>query len=311
VPALTLSIRDNAGWYPGAVLHTLTLAPTGSAWARCCGVHDYLFTLPDPLTLGPGTYWLAFEVGASSSVYFQWLQLRPVAGESVKLSFDGGAGWRTGYGYDVPFAVLGRSTDPAQTITLFPVAPNPATVGATTTLRGVASSGLPVAFSSLTPAVCAVGGGVVTFVGVGTCTVAADQAGNGAYLPAPRATQTVAVDYVFQGFAAPVDNGGAMNSAKAGQAIPLKWRLTDAAGAPVTTLTTAIVTVAGLACDLGGDADALEAYATSGSGLQNLGHGYYQLNWRSPSGYARSCKTLKLDLGEGSGPRTARFQFTK
>ena len=48
----------------------------------------------------------------------------------------------------------------------------------------------------------------------------------------------------FIGFTSPVDNPSVMNSAKAGQTIPLKWRLLDAAGVPVTNLTTAKVTVA-------------------------------------------------------------------
>jgi len=46
-------------------------------------------------------------------------------------------------------------------------------------------------------------------------------------------------------------------------------------------------------------------------GFQNLGNGYDQYNWKSSAAYAKSCKTLQLDLGEGSGPRTARFAFTK
>jgi hypothetical protein len=107
-----------------------------------------------------------------------------------------------------------------------------------------------------------------------------------------------------------VDNDG-QNAAKAGQAIPLRWRLTDAAGAPVTTLTSATITAAGLSCALGNGADQLTEYAAGGSGLQNLGDGYYQLNWKTPTAYAGSCKTLQLQLGEGSGPRTAVFQFTR
>jgi hypothetical protein len=126
------------------------------------------------------------------------------------------------------------------------------------------------------------------------------------FAPAPAAGP----QYTFAGFAAPVDNDK-MNMAKAGQAIPLRWRLTDATGAPVTTLTTATVTVASLACDVAGGADQVEEYAAGGSGLQNLGNGYYQLNWKTPASYAKSCKTLKLDLGEASGPHTAAFQFTK
>jgi len=70
------------------------------------------------------------------------------------------------------------------------------------------------------------------------------------------------------------------------------------------------VTVANLPCAVGTSADQLGESATGASGLQNLGGGYYQLNWQAPKSYAGSCKTLQLNLSEGS-PRTALFQFTK
>jgi hypothetical protein len=124
------------------------------------------------------------------------------------------------------------------------------------------------------------------------------------------ASCSYSVGYKFEGFFAPVDNNGVLNSSKAGQAIPLKWRLLDANNNPVTSLSSVTVTVASLGCALGTTVDALEEYAAGSSGLQNLGNGYYQFNWKSPSSYANSCKTLRLDLGEGS-PRTALFKFTK
>jgi len=64
---------------------------------------------------------------------------------------------------------------------------SPVGVGAT------ASSGLTVGFSSLTATVCSVAGNSVTLLGVGTCTIAADQAGNPTYAPAPQVTQSFAV----------------------------------------------------------------------------------------------------------------------
>jgi hypothetical protein len=223
-------------------------------------------------------------------------------------------GSRVSFQYDAAthvLTVVASAPALAQTITSASAAPAPAYLHGTYAVDASASSGLPVAVSAGPAGVCTASAGVVTFVGVGTCTVSADQAGDDRYEPAAQVTQTIAVDYRFEGFVAPVDNGGVANRARAGQAIPLKWRLTDASGTPVTTLASATVTVVGLACELGGDADALEAYAGAGSGLQNLGGGYYQLDWKSPATYARSCKTLRLDLGEGSGPRTALFQFTK
>ena len=124
-----------------------------------------------------------------------------------------------------------------------------------------------------------------------------------------------AVSYAFDGFSQPVDNLDAsghpvLNVVKAGQAIPLKWRLTDATGASVTTLTSAQITVAGISCTLDTTLDQLEEVAAGASGLQNLGNGNYQLNWKSPTTYAGSCKRLQLDLGEG-GYHTADFKFTK
>jgi hypothetical protein len=104
-----------------------------------------------------------------------------------------------------------------------------------------------------------------------------------------------------------VDNN-LLNIAAAGQAVPLKWRLTDTAGNPVTTLTTVSVTVVSVACTAGQTRDEVEEYATGASGLQNLGSGEYQFNWKTPKAYAKSCKTMRLDLGEGA-LRTANFQF--
>ncbi len=173
------------------------------------------------------------------------------------------------------------------------------------------ASGNAVALTAGPPNVCTVSGNVVRFVGVGTCNIVANQSGNNAYAAAAQVSQSVKVDYRYTGFLDPV-NSAALNVAQAGQVIPLKWRLTGVDGAPVTTLASAAVTAKELSCALaGGTNDQVTESASGGSGLQNLGDGYYQLNWKAPASYANSCKTLQLDLGEGSGPRTARFAFTK
>jgi hypothetical protein len=144
--------------------------------------------------------------------------------------------------------------------------------------------------------------------GVGQKTVSLtgyDLAGN-----STTATCAYSVGYRFEGFSTPVDNGGVVNIVKAGRAVPLKWRLLDANGAPVTNLSEVGISVASLSCAKGTSEDLLEEDSPGGSGLQNLGNGYYQLNWKTPSSYASSCKTLRLDLGEGTY-RTALFMFTK
>jgi hypothetical protein len=100
------------------------------------------------------------------------------------------------------------------------------------------------------------------------------------------------------------------NVAKAGQAIPLKFHVSDALGA-VTDLTVSDVkvTVATLTCDRGETLDEVEEYATGASGLQNLGGGLYQFNWSTPKAYASSCKTMTLTAGGVA--RSAAFEFKK
>src|SRR6185369_16572333 len=57
------------------------------------------------------------------------------------------------------------------------------------TVSATASSGLAVAFSTLTTSVCTVSGTTVTLVGAGTCTIDANQPGNAGYNPAPQVSQ--------------------------------------------------------------------------------------------------------------------------
>ena len=145
-----------------------------------------------------------------------------------------------------------------------------------------------------------------TSIGTKSFTVsAADNAGN-----TGSASASYNVIYSFGGFFAPVDNLPTMNIAKAGQTIPLKWRITDVNGVPVTTLSSVTVTAVSLACEQGTTSDQMEEYASGSSGLQNLGDGYYQFNWKTPKSYANSCKTIKLNLGEGP-VHEVLFRFTR
>lgn len=68
-------------------------------------------------------------------------------------------------------------------------------------LTATASSGLPVSFTSRTPAVCTTGGtngATATFVAPGTCTIAADQAGNAALAPAPTVVRSFTISKANQ-----------------------------------------------------------------------------------------------------------------
>ena len=111
---------------------------------------------------------------------------------------------------------------------------------------------------------------------------------------------------VVSEFAAPVD-GNMVNKAKAGQTVPFKFTVTDVNGTPITDLATVTTTITAYACESGVAVDAIEEYATGGSGLQNFGDGTYQYNWKTPKTW-RGCRTLGLDLGDGVN-HTADFQF--
>jgi PKD repeat protein len=83
-----------------------------------------------------------------------------------------------------------------QTITFTSAAPGSATVGGSTyTVAATASSGLPVSFTIDAPSssVCSISGATVSFVGPGTCTIDANQAGDADFGAAPQMQQSFAV----------------------------------------------------------------------------------------------------------------------
>ena len=123
--------------------------------------------------------------------------------------------------------------------------------------------------------------------------------------------QSYLVTYAFAGFFAPIDNGP-LNSARAGQAIPAKWRLTDGLGTPIPDATS----FAGLfsypinCLDLQGDVvDSVEEYAAGDSGLQYNGDGYWQFNWKTPKSYAGTCRAMYVVFDSGATSPVVKFQF--
>lgn len=88
------------------------------------------------------------------------------------------------------FGLLGAANagTKRQSITFGP-APS-VTVGGTGTVSATASSGLSVTLTSTTPAICTLSGNTVTGVKVGTCRIAANQAGNSTYAAARQVKQS-------------------------------------------------------------------------------------------------------------------------
>jgi streptogramin lyase len=89
---------------------------------------------------------------------------------------------------EIPISLL------AQSITFGTIATQ--TVGTPLTLTATASSTLPVSYSSSTTNVCTVAGNTATFLGGGTCTIVASQAGNKVYAAATPVSQSFTVNPV-------------------------------------------------------------------------------------------------------------------
>lgn len=124
----------------------------------------------------------------------------------------------------------------------------------------------------------------------------------------PAGTTTPVANWNFTGFQAPVDNPPVVNLVKAGRAVPLKWRLTRSDGTPVTNLTAATITTVGVSCATGSPVDEVEETTSGGTSLINQGNGNYQLNWKSQTSHAGTCRDLHLNIGDGI-THTAKFRL--
>ncbi len=104
-----------------------------------------------------------------------------------------------------------------------------------------ATSGLAVTYSSLTTAVCTVSGINATIVAAGTCTIAANQAGNGVYSAAPQVTQSVNIAKANQTISFGAISGKTFDQS------PLALSATATSGLAVvfTSATTGVCTVSG------------------------------------------------------------------
>lgn len=121
----------------------------------------------------------------------------PTAGYSGTDSFTYTA--TNGTGTSAPATVTITVGAPAsQTITF--AIPGAQIFGTTPTLTATSDSGLTPTFTSSTTGVCTItSGGALTFVLAGTCTINADQAGDGTHLSAPRVTHSFLVNAIVPG----------------------------------------------------------------------------------------------------------------
>ncbi|MDQ4048691.1 MAG: DVUA0089 family protein [Actinomycetota bacterium] len=122
------------------------------------------------------------------------------------------------------------------------------------------------------------------------------------------ATAGTAFCLSFDGFFSPIDND-TVNSAKAGQTVPVKYRLVAANGTPVSDPSSfaGLTSQAAAGACAGQPSDAVETYSGN-SGLQYLGDGNWQFNWKTPKSYEGQCRTMTMTLNDGS-THEASFLF--
>jgi hypothetical protein len=122
------------------------------------------------------------------------------------------------------------------------------------------------------------------------------------------ASCTYSVAYKFEGFLTPIANPPTSNRVSAGQAVPVKWRLTDFSGAPVDSAASfGQLTSRAFTCSTGNPTGSAEP-ASGNPGLRYLGDGTWQFNWHTSRAYAGQCRILSLSLADGS-VHTANFEF--
>jgi hypothetical protein len=137
------------------------------------------------------TYWVEVEPLAADTLAYWYTNNLGLPGGMTNINL---AGWTalSGSSSLPAFSVAGLSFQLAQAITF--AALGNVTLGvAPFAITATASSGLPVSFTSTTASVCTVSGSTVTIVAVGTCSIAASQAGNADFTAANPVSQSFSV----------------------------------------------------------------------------------------------------------------------
>ena len=129
--------------------------------------------------------------------------------------------------------------NPNQTIS-FATAPI-LTLGGTASVFATAISGLPVIYSSMTTDVCTVdsSSGLVTDLTTGTCTIAANQAGDVNYNPAFQAIQTLTVSAPSVVTVPSAPTGVAVTTGNSSNTVIVSVGATGSGGSPITSYTVA------------------------------------------------------------------------
>lgn len=181
----------------GAILTSWTNGFTGSGSTA----QSITFAQPADAASGAGTHNVTATASSGLGVTLtsSTTGVCTVAGSTVTLVTTGTCTISANQPGDATYAAAPTVTrsfavtnQTPQTITF--TQPSDVSVAAgTRSVGATATSGLTPTFSSSTPTVCSVAGTTVTLLAAGTCTISADQAGNGTYSSAPTVVRSFAV----------------------------------------------------------------------------------------------------------------------
>jgi uncharacterized delta-60 repeat protein len=116
--------------------------------------------------------------------------------------------------------------------------------------------------------------------------------------------------FAFTGFFAPIDNGGVLNTLKAGSAVPVKFSLGGNKGLAI--LASGSPSSQKILCDSSAPTDQVEETSTAGSSSLSYDatSDRYNYVWKTDKAWADSCRVLTVTLIDGTS-HTAKFKFTK
>lgn len=139
-----------------------------------------------------------------------------------------------------------------------------------------ASSSLAVTYTSTTLSVCTISGSTVTMLAIGTCTIAANQAGNANYTAAPQLTQNIIISKATQTITFGAQTGKVFGAlpfvlsplATASSSLPVTYTSTTTSVCTISGSTVTIVTVGTctIAANQAGDAN----YSAATQVAQNI-----------------------------------------
>jgi hypothetical protein len=173
----------------------LSISSTSETATVGTSINSYTLSNPNPSE----TYSASIVGGGAFS--------SPTNGISFNTTTGIFSGIPTAAAATATYLVTGTTSKASATYALTVVAGQTITFGALTdkiisdtppTLSATATSGLTVSFTSATSGVCAVSGTSVTFVGPGTCTINANQAGDASNAAAAQVQRSFAIAYLTQ-----------------------------------------------------------------------------------------------------------------